>query len=326
MLPGITGVDLTDQSISDSKVSSDKPVFFTGCCSSSDFSNIGIGQLRLRILLARAAVVSLATLPLHVLHILGTRAQEQVIGANAERVIAMMADMFAAGRSPMVQLPRDPRSKGHPGFGWFPCQDAITVRVRARRPEPTALRLVDLLPEPIGQWAGSVFAVAKRGAVVPAAGFHHCRLNGEEKAAGDTNAFDALDFRSSRDRKVNRAAATASPALAEVRTVGVRAKVSRIDAAGKVTGMANDQSIGDRTIRQFPTNTVSVGTAGIARGATDLAISVGIKPARPRPALIGAAPVNLFPEAISQRTNFPRHRINSLLLNSSTSRQQFPIQ
>src|SRR3990167_3442872 len=79
----------------------------------------------------------------HVVKIVGASTEEQMIGANTERSVAVVADVH----------PLWDGSKMHPpGLTMCPfkAEDAIPSDRPVACPEPTAVRLLHLLPEAIG--------------------------------------------------------------------------------------------------------------------------------------------------------------------------------
>lgn len=76
--------------------------------------------------------------------IVGLRAEFQMIGSDAPRVVTAMPDDHSLRDRPIDEFPRNTM---RPALGSVGADTAVSELIRPRRPEPAAVSLDDLLPE-----------------------------------------------------------------------------------------------------------------------------------------------------------------------------------
>jgi hypothetical protein len=110
----------------------------------------------------------------HVNGVVAVGAKEQVVGADAGRVIATMTDMEARRDRPMRELPRKSMRKDH---ATMCARNSVAGLQSSQGPQPTPVPLDNPTPEPLGQ---RVLCAADLRAVVPVAGVDRVHLLANE--------------------------------------------------------------------------------------------------------------------------------------------------
>lgn len=106
-------------------------------------------------------------------------AQEKMVRANAERLIAFMADIKIWWNRAKMQLPRNAMSFAH-AKPWSQLDLPISSSSKAGGPQPAGISLVYMLPEPFRKWDTRSFGRAE--IAFSAAVFSHRVRGGYEGA------------------------------------------------------------------------------------------------------------------------------------------------
>lgn len=105
---------------------------------------------------------SMASLCCHIVHIIGVRAQEQMIRAHARRCVAGVANLYSWWNIAIRQFPGNAMGKAlaidHPYF-------SIPLVVATASPQPASVSFVNLRPQPIFKRAHAVLIRAKATAI-----------------------------------------------------------------------------------------------------------------------------------------------------------------
>src|SRR6185436_6543927 len=109
-----------------------------------DGSHVGRREFGATVTLTR----DLASLVSHVFQVVPLRAEEEVVRARADRVVAMMEHEHPGRDRAVVKLPRDPVGANARGFV-VDRHDGVAVVVDRARPGPAAAGLLDLRPVPL---------------------------------------------------------------------------------------------------------------------------------------------------------------------------------
>ena len=109
-------------------------------------------------ILASAYITNMPTALLpHVSDVVASSAEKQVVWSNADRVVALMADVHSIGNFSEMELPG---SLVSPQLAALiaPVNGAISESVGWPVPHPAAIGLGDSFPEAIGKWADLVLS------------------------------------------------------------------------------------------------------------------------------------------------------------------------
>jgi len=122
-------------------------------CLANPFSCfLGVGLAVVGIFLAASVILNSAPLCVHVTHVVSSRAEEQVIGTNANRIVALMAHELAVGDGAKMQFPgsdvRRVLSTIIP-----PVDSPVSEPMRRSIPRPAPVRFCYPLPEAIREGA-----------------------------------------------------------------------------------------------------------------------------------------------------------------------------
>jgi hypothetical protein len=83
----------------------------------------------------------------HIAHVVGVRAEEEVVGAHAQRRIAMVAHLHPLGDGAVGEKPRETVCVP---LSLIPANDPVPLPGGASLPKPTSLSLYDPRPKPTG--------------------------------------------------------------------------------------------------------------------------------------------------------------------------------
>lgn len=93
-----------------------------------------------------------ATFAHHVESVISLRAKKQMVGANARRIVTVMADEHSFWNRAIVQFPRKTTDNFHRSIPASDSYQAIAHGASPTCPNPTGIGLVNLGPESVGEW------------------------------------------------------------------------------------------------------------------------------------------------------------------------------